>query len=155
MRDKIAPNDHPVAAQTLSGKRAAGGRRGRQTRGGEGRRKTPRYYANFTIQNLVCISMGHIHSCCAESRVREVFFEKSSSAATTRTTTTTPPVVASARGNWDAPARERVRLSSCMYFIDNAYRNPRWNKVPVRALREKVAGVFFVPADFIAHSAPG
>lgn len=50
--------------------------------------------------------------------------------------------------------RESPTLA-CVYFIDNAYRVPslaatgRRNKVPCECSAEKVAAVFFVPADFI------
>lgn len=102
--------------------------------------------------------MGRVHSLggvpCPGS-----IFRKSWSAATAAAAATS--VVASARGNWDAPARESPTFAY-VYFIDNAYRNPpvvpspRRNKVPVRASARRKGGcaVFFVPADFIAHSAP-
>lgn len=84
--------------------------------------KTPRYCANFTIQNLVCISMGNTFAFQNPGSI----FRKSSPDDRRRR----------CRGNWDALATHRSPTFAYAYFIDNAYRVPslattdRRNKVP-------------------------
>lgn len=74
MRDKIASDDQPVTPKTLSNEAVW------PTAGEEaGIAKSRRYYANFTIRDLVCISMGYIFGFETRGgvgRERRTFLEK-------------------------------------------------------------------------------
>lgn len=85
-------------------------KRGARQQGDKKIAKTPRYYANFTIQDLVCISMGYTFAFQNPVSI----FRKSNA---------TIGVAVAEIGT--RPRLTRVQLSRmCTYFIDNAYRVP-------------------------------
>lgn len=77
--------------------------------GGGGRiAKSSRYYANFTIRDLVCISMGYIFGFESRAETRSFSKKETSTTTTTRKRTRKKTAVP---GNWDIAGNRRLSLS--------------------------------------------